>query len=249
MASHSLVLTGSRGRLGRSLLPLLPACLPLTRADLDITDAEAVEKTFRKLRPRVVLHAAAFTDQARAEVERQACWACNVEGTQNIVRAAGNLGCRVVFVSTDYVFSGERGGYREAEPPGPPCNYYSLTKLAAETAVLTLPDSLVVRTSFRPRPWPHPVAFTDLFTSQDYLDVIAPEFALLMNHLDQVPSRILHLGTERKSYFELARRSRPEVKPALRAEVSLSLPADVSLDCSRWNRLKERLRLASARVG
>ena len=120
-------------------------------------------------------------------------------------------------------------------------NYYALSKLAAEEVARTLPRTLVVRTSFRPNVWPYPVAFTDVFTSQDYVDVIAPDIALAIRHLDDIPYDTLHIATERKSAFELARRRRPDVRPGKKREAGVELPDDITLDVSRWRALKARL--------
>ena len=129
-----------------------------------------------------------------------------------------DAGARLIHVSTDYVFWGgedrPEGGYREDDPPGPVRNYYALTKLVAEEAARRAPDAVIVRTSFRESEWPHPAAFDDLFTGQDYVDVIAAEFARLLRHLDEVPPGILHLVTERKSAYELAVRRNPRTSGA-----------------------------------
>jgi dTDP-4-dehydrorhamnose reductase len=108
----------------------------------------------------------------------------------------------------------------------------------AEELVRLAPRHLIVRTSFRPREWPYPVAFTDVYTSQDYVDVIAPEIALAIRHYREIPYPTLHIATERKSVYELARRRRPDVRPGSKREVSVALPDDISLDTSRWQTLK-----------
>lgn len=194
-----------------------------------------------RYRPAVVVHAAAYTDVARAERERERCWATNVAGTRNVVRAVLGTGAVLVHISSDYVFEGTRGGYREEDPPGPPINYYGLSKLAAEEVARTAPAHLVIRTSFRPRAWPYPVAFEDVFTSQDYVDVIAPMIARAVLHCREIPVDTLHIATERKSVYELARRRSPDVRPGTKADASVRLPDDISLDTSRWRRLAASL--------
>ena len=244
-----LLLTGGTGRLGRELLTELPrlgvADLEAPgRSDLDITDAENVGLYVTAARPRLVVHAAAYTNVAEAESRRAECWDANVAGTRHLVAAAREVGARFLFVSTDYVFYGDRpgGGYREDDTPGPVRNYYSLTKLVAEESVRAAPGSLVLRTSFRPREWPYPQAFDDLFTSQDYVDVIAPLVAEVVQRYDrgQVPYGTLHVATERKSVFDLARRRSPAVARASRASAKVELPADVSLNTDRWRALRAR---------
>lgn len=236
-----MLLTGGSGRLGRELIALMPELIAPPRDELDLTQPADVQRQLERLRPSLVVHAAAYTDVRGAETHRAECWGVNVGGTRSLVSACQQVGARLVHVSTDYVFWGDRGGYREDDPPGPVRNYYALSKLAAEEVARVLPRTLVVRTSFRPRSWPYERAFTDLYTSQDYVDVIAPEIAWLVRNAGRIHDATLHVATERKSVYELARRRRPDVTPGLKAEASVALPDDISLDVSRWTALKEEL--------
>jgi dTDP-4-dehydrorhamnose reductase len=116
-------------------------------------------------------------------------------------------------------------------------NYYALTKLLAEEAARAAGDHVIVRLSFRPRVFEYPVAFTDMYTSQDYVDVMAPLLATLVKHAGATGESILHLGTGRKSVYELARRRRPDVREGVRQQAGVPLPADVSLNTERGQRL------------
>ncbi|WP_027482714.1 SDR family oxidoreductase [Deinococcus pimensis] len=236
-----ILLTGGTGRLGTELRALLPDLIAPRSAELDVRDLASVRGAVERERPDLIVHAAAYTDVSGAERDRRACWDVNVTGTRHVARAAREAGARLLHVSTDYVFDGERGGYREDDPPGPPVNYYALTKLVAEEAARAADRHLVLRTSFRPREWPYPVAFSDVYTSQDYVDVIAPDVARIIVGIERVPFETLHVATERKSVFELARRRRPDVRPGSRTEANVRLPSDVSLDVSRWQDLRGRL--------
>lgn len=233
--------SGGGGRLGQELQALLPGIVAPRRSDMDILDADAIESAIVEVRPKMLLHAAAYTDVARAEHDRKTCWNVNVKGTQNMVQAAFRHQLPLVHISTDYVFWGDVGNYREEDPPGPVRNYYSLSKLAAEASVQALPRHLVIRTSFRPREWAYPKAFTDLYTSQDYVDVIAPDIALVLQHFDAIDERILHIAGRRTSVYELARRRAPEVQAARKEEAAVPLPDDISLNCERWHALRKTL--------
>ncbi|WP_018466076.1 SDR family oxidoreductase [Calidithermus timidus] len=235
----TILMTGGSGRLGTALRALMPEIVAPPRGELDVTDPESVRRALERHQPKVLLHAAAYTDVARAEQERERCWAVNVGGTRNVVRALQGTGVFLVHISTDYVFWGDRGNYREDDPVGPVRNYYALSKLVAEEVVRVLPQHLIIRTSFRPSPWPYPTAFTDLYTSQDYVEVIAPEIALALRGLERIPYATLHIATERKSVYELAVRTRPEVQPGLRAQSPVALPQDISLDTQRWQSLRQ----------
>jgi dTDP-4-dehydrorhamnose reductase len=243
--------------MGRVLLPQLQArgwaiTAPSSR-ELDITDERAVEDALEMVQPEVILHLAAYTNVAQAEHDRERCWAVNVNGTRHLARASNHFHAppnnsnyptaRFVHFSTDYVFDGERGRYRESDAPNP-SNYYSLTKTIGEEAALNARASLIVRTSFKDPVWPYPVAFDDQFTSADYTDVIALEMLTLLLNLSDVSDNVLHIATERKSIFDLARRRNPQVQPGSRLTARVHIPKDVSLDTSRWQTIKHRLHIS-----
>lgn len=239
-----VLLTGGSGRLGRELLALLPDTIAPPRAELDVTDTASVRVALDRHEPTVVVHAAAFTDVARAERETDACWAANVLGTRHLAAVCAEAGAVLVHVSTDYVFWGDadpdraaRGGYREDDPTGPVRNFYALSKLAAEDEARAAPRHLILRTSFRPRDWPYPVAFTDVRTSQAYVDELAPDLALAVRHAAELVDagvHVLHVVGPPTTVFELARRRRPDVAPGKKASARVALPDDVVLDRSRW---------------
>ncbi|CAN5718276.1 NAD(P)-dependent oxidoreductase [soil metagenome] len=247
-----MLITGGSGRLGRELTALMAHASAPPRADLDVTDAEAVLATFRRAAPAVVVHAAAFTDVAGAERDRAGAWRVNVLGTRNVATACAAIDAVLVHVSTDYVFWGDaddarrrRGGYVESDATGPVRNYYASTKLAAEDEARLTPRHLIVRTSFRAREWPHPVAFTDLHTTQTYVDEIAPEIAAVAEAAARIVAEgvhVLHVAGAPTTAFELARRRSPDVRAATKGDASVDLPDDVGLDSSLWHALRERLR-------
>ena len=233
-----ILITGGSGRLGTELRAQLPELIAPTSRELNITDAEQVHAVLKGERPNVVVHAAAYTNVSQAESEHARCWAVNVEGTRHIDRACNEIGAKFVHISTDYVFDGIKGHYRETDVPGPVVNYYSLTKIIAEEAARSSRRYLVIRTSFRPREFQYPVAFSDVYTGQDYIDIIAPLLAEVIIHAEDLSDQILHVVTERKSVYDLARRRNPSIQEGRRSDAAVTLPADVSLNTDRWQALR-----------
>jgi dTDP-4-dehydrorhamnose reductase len=113
---------------------------------LDISGKEQVEEAFRSIKPDVVVHAATLTDVDKCELNKELAWKVNVEGTKNIVEAAKAADSFLIYISTDYVFSGEKGRYKETDKPDP-INYYGLTKLKAEELVKSQQDYFIARPS------------------------------------------------------------------------------------------------------
>lgn len=100
----------------------------------DVSDKKAVQKAFEHARPEAVMHAAALTDVDKCETEKELAYHINVKGTENILGSAERCHPFLVYVSTDYVFSGEEGMYQETDHPNP-VNHYGITKLQAEKKV------------------------------------------------------------------------------------------------------------------
>ena len=228
--------------MGSELIPLLKMAGWTVEApsssQVNILKPDSLAQSLEAFQPTHVLHLAAYTNVASAELERDQCWRVNVDGTRNVARAAQQFGARMVYISSDYVFDGERGNYLETDTPNP-SNFYSLSKLVAEEASRQARDSLIVRTSFKESMWRHPVAFDDQFTSADFVDVIAQELILLLEHLDLVQTDILHIATERKSVFELAIRRNPKLVAGSRTNAAVHIPPDVSLNTTKWSTLQK----------
>lgn len=108
-----------------------------TAVHFDVSDGVSVEDTIGRIRPGVVVHAAALTDVDRCEQERELAWRINVGSTENVVESCRKCGAFLVYVSTDYVFDGEKGMYEESDAVAP-INYYGFTKLKAEESVKSL---------------------------------------------------------------------------------------------------------------
>jgi dTDP-4-dehydrorhamnose reductase len=134
----SVVVTGAGGLLGGAVVEAFAKAGAtvhgLSRADLDITDAGAVEKVFAQLEPTLVVHPAAMTNVDACELEPDKAWAVNAEGSHNVAHAAALVGAEIVAISTDYVFDGTKGSYTESDETNP-IQVYGSSKLGGEHSV------------------------------------------------------------------------------------------------------------------
>ena len=160
-----ILITGANGFLGYYLVELLLAknfsviatgkgeCrLPFTHdlnfqwLTMDFTDPFSIHDVFENIKPDVVVHAGAMSKPDECELDQMKAYLVNVEGTVQLLINSEELKSFFVFVSTDFVFDGERGMYREDDEPRP-VNYYGRTKLEAEEAVREYEyDWAIVRT-------------------------------------------------------------------------------------------------------
>jgi len=114
---------------------------------LDVTDQVNVRRVISELKPEVIIHAAAMTNVDRCELEKDLALKINYEGTANVAHAAKNVGTFLIYVSTDYVFKGDKGLYKEDDETDP-INFYGYSKLKGEEVVKEIVDEYcIARTS------------------------------------------------------------------------------------------------------
>lgn len=123
--------------------------VPLNRRDGDITDSNLTAKTVERSKADVVIHAAAFTAVDECERQPARAFQVNAEGTRNVAQACRRAGLPVLYLSTDYVFDGEKAApYVEDDAPNP-VNVYGRSKLEGERNVRELLERFwIVRTSW-----------------------------------------------------------------------------------------------------
>ena len=144
--------TGGNGQLGHDVVLELERrgipCKGVDIDDFDMTDAEQTDKYIRNYQPTAVIHCAAYTNVNGAEEDEALCRKVNVEGTANIARTCKYLKCKLIYISTDYVFDGSGTAPHNVDDATAPLNVYGQTKLEGEQAARENPRTFVVRTSW-----------------------------------------------------------------------------------------------------
>ena len=161
-SSEPIVVLGATGQLGSDLVAAAQErgeeVVGLSHADLEVTDAEQTHRIIRELNPRTVINAAAFHQVERCDEQPEEAFRVNAVGSLNSANAATAAGAAYVYVSTDYIFAGDKPApadgattpdtsYLEGDAPGP-LNVYGASKLGGEQlARMAAPDPLIVRVS------------------------------------------------------------------------------------------------------
>lgn len=148
-----ILVTGYNGQLGYDVVRLLESqgeeVLGTTMDDFDLTDEAGVKAFILNYKPDTVVHCAAYTLVDKAEDNREICYAVNVLGTKYIAEVCREIGAKMVYISTDYVFDGSKKGSYEINDEVSPVNYYGESKLQGERAVTeTLENYFIVRVSW-----------------------------------------------------------------------------------------------------
>lgn len=192
---NKVLLIGGSGLLGTELQKYIKCDAP-SHEELDIISPKFIEKKYD-----YVVHAAAYTNVNKAEVEQELVFDINLGGTINLLYEYGLT--PFVYISSEYAHN--------------PVNMYSASKYVGEVAVKCLAEKyLIVRTLFKSRPWKFDGAWADQYTQGDYVDVIAPLIVKEINRWRcQKESKIVYVGTGRKTMYELAKQTKEDVKPTL----------------------------------
>lgn len=149
----TILVTGASGQLGSEIRELSVRYSGYTFvftdiAELDITNAEVTYSFLHELNPSWLINCAAYTAVDKAEEEEELATLINGKGVENIVRGLDGSDCRLIHISTDYVFDGTSPvPYTEKDIPSP-VSAYGRSKLAGEKAAMSWPNSIVIRTSW-----------------------------------------------------------------------------------------------------
>lgn len=149
------LITGGSGQLGHDLYKLLDdgknEILAPTSEMLNLLDPVSIYNVVSSFKPNVIIHAAAYTavDKAEANLkEMKTCYNVNYLGTKRLVDAARRVNAKIIYISTDYVFDGNKEDvYKTSDKPNP-INWYGKTKLKGEESVLNYDKGMVVRTQW-----------------------------------------------------------------------------------------------------
>lgn len=155
---ESLLITGGSGFLGGNLALMAPNCWktfisyhlnPIsyqklyTALHLDVTDRDETERIVSEIKPKVIIHTSAVTSFDYSAEHREVAWNINVKGTENVVSASEKVGSRLIYLSTDLVFDGNKSFYSEEETPVPIC-FYGKTKLEGEKIVSSISSNYCI---------------------------------------------------------------------------------------------------------
>ncbi|HUA64863.1 MAG TPA: NAD(P)-dependent oxidoreductase [Alphaproteobacteria bacterium] len=257
-------ITGSNGLIGNYIVRTAPKfgaqwwLRPLTRAQFDLLDFASIEREFKKDQPRLLIHCAAISSVADAQRNPALARKVNIEATQFLAELASEI--QFVFFSSDLVFDGRKGHYREIDIPNP-LHLYGETKVAAEQIVLKNPRHLVLRTSinggistsgnrgFNEQLWQalESGRGMTLFTDEFRCPIFAGETARAVWQLtEHACAGIVHVaGAEKLSRYEIGQlmvKRRPKLNAAIEPGLARDFPGppralDASLDISKAQKL------------
>ena len=240
---YPILLTGGKGLFGSTFMKknkkIKKQIFSPSSSRLDITKKKKTSDYLKKYMPKLIIHAAALVGIKPCEENELLCKKVNIDGTRNLCTYAKKNNVRFIYISTDYVFDGNKGNYSENDKPNPRSTY-GKSKLSAENIVKTLNNYLIIRTSFfSKKKWKYKEAFTDQYTSRIQIEELVSKINKI---IFTKFGGLIHIAGKRQSLYNITKKIDKSTKPiSLKDRRDLNIPNDISLNTNKWNKLLKKL--------
>jgi len=235
----NIVVTGGSGRFGNYLKNLktkYKIFFP-TKKELDILNIQKVKKYLISKKPIILIHLAGLSRPMNIHeknIERSID--LNIIGTANITKICASQNIKLIYFSTNYVYPGKKGNYRETDPLLP-VNNYAWSKLGGEASVQLYKNSLILRVCMTEKPFVHKKAFANVKTSFIYHEEVAKILLKLLNK-----KGIINVGGKNQTIFNFAKKDNHKIKKIyLKRNSESIMPFDSSMSLSKLKKnIKKR---------
>lgn len=229
---NQILITGSGGKLGNGLANIMDNIVLGTRENFDFTNLEMMQ-SFLNQYPTIktIIHCGALVSPPKVNEQVDLAIKTNIIGTALLSSICFQKGIKLVYISTDYVFSGNKGNYIETDELLPQ-NKYAWSKLGGEASVQMLDNFVIIRMSFGPDIFPYKAAFIDQYTSRERLSTIVEK---IKNIAISDFKGIIHIGEDRKTVYDYAiSLGANEVEQISIKDMNVKMPVDTSLNTSLY---------------
>jgi len=197
--------------------------------NIDFTDISSYIKYLSNC--DVIINCIAYTQTYSDDKDRM--WSVNYKGIADLVDICNQKKLKLVHMSTDYVYANSESNASEDDVPVHSENWYSYTKLLSDGYVqLRSNDYLLIRTSFKRRPFPFEGGWIVQLGNIDYSDTISK---LIIELIRKECSGLYNVGTETKTLFDLGKQTKPDIMPLFKL-VHKTTPKDVTMDISKFKK-------------
>ena len=202
-----IIVTGSDGRFGKILQNLNKKLIFKNKKQLNILSKKSIIKNFKRYRPTHILHLAGLSRPMKIhDKEINKSIDLNIIGTCNLVKEASKLNIKIIYLSTSYVYPGDKGNYSEDDPVKP-WNNYSWSKMGGECAVQMYKNSLIIRLCMTEKPFVHAKAYANVKSNFIYQESAAKIVLKVLNK-----KGIINVGGPSQTIFKFAIKDNKKVK-------------------------------------
>lgn len=189
----------------------------------------------KKKKPSIVIHLAGLSRPMNVhERNIELSINLNIVGTANITKACEKLNIKLIYFSTNYVYPGIRGNYKEIDPILP-INNYAWSKLGGEASVQLYKNSLILRVCMTEKPFVHKEAFTDVKLNFIFHDEIIP---ILKKILDK--KGIINLGGPTRTVYNFAKKYNNKIKKTTTKGLKLNFPKNSSMSLKKIKKILKK---------
>jgi dTDP-4-dehydrorhamnose reductase len=228
-----ILVTGSNGRFAKVLKEKNKVLnlLFTNKKECNILDLKSIEKTIKKIKPKIILHCAGLSRPMNIH-EKDICKSIdlNIIGTANIVKLSIKYKIKLIFFSTSYVYEGTKGNYNESEPVKP-FNNYGLSKLGGECSVSMYTNTLILRISMTQKPFLYKNAFSNLKTNFLFHEDLVSILPKLLNC-----KGVINIGGKTRSVYSFAKKYNTKVKK-IKTPKKFALPLNQSMNINKLKKL------------
>ena len=226
-----ILVTGGTGRFGsifKGLKTNYEMFFP-SKVTLDITNFRSIQKYIKLKKPNIIIHLAGLSRPMNIHDRKiKKSIDLNIIGSSNITKACSEKNIKLIYFSTNYVYPGTKGNYKESDNLFP-VNNYAWSKLGGECAVQMYKNSLILRLCMTERPFVHKEAFANVKTSFIYHDEVAKILLKLIN-----VKGILNIGGAAKSVYNFAKLDNPSIKKILlKNKKKINMPLNSSINIQK----------------
>ena len=210
MKQKKIVMTGGTGRFAKIFKKIKKKekiYFP-TKKILNLKNFNSIKKYIKRIKPDYLIHCAALSrpmDIHEKNIDESIT--TNIIGTSNIVKICNQEKIKLIYFSTNYVYPGVKGNYKE-EDPVLPINKYALSKFGGECAVQMYDNSLILRICMTEKPFIHKVAFKDVEMNFMFHEDLAKNLLKLIDK-----KGIINIGGKKQIVYKFAKKTNDKVKP------------------------------------
>ncbi len=208
------------------------------KKELDILNVKKISKYLNKIKPKYLIHNAALSRPMDIHEDKiQNSITKNIIGTCNIVNECSKRNIKLIYFSTNYVYPGVRGNYKESNALLP-INNYAWSKLGGECAVQMYKNSLILRLCITEKPFIHKKAFSNIITNFIYQENAVP---IILKLIDK--KGIINIGGKSQSIYEFAKKDNKNIKSTkYNFKNNIKMPKNSSMNLDKMNKFIKKSR-------
>jgi len=197
---------------------------------LDVTNIKSIRKYLKQIKPKYFIHCAALSRPMDIHLRKiSQSISTNIIGTSNVVIACSEQNIKLIYFSTNYVYPGIKGDYRETDPVLP-INNYAISKLGGECAVQMYKNSLILRVCMTEKPFVHKKAFDDVEMNFMFHEELAKNLLKVINK-----KGIINIGGKKQTVIKFAKKYNKNIQPiSARKMIKKNYPLKQSMNINKY---------------